>query len=200
MSDYVSNDMSGREPEELLRLWRQGNDAARDALFNKLYSQMERISGAILAGEGAVSLATGDLMSEAAIRLIQLDRMEWKDRAHFLAMAARVMRRVLIDRARARNANKRHHQPVTLITSMPGNVEQMIRVDELDKALVRLAAVDPDRAKIVELRYFGNLSLEETAEVVGMSVSSVTRNWRSSRAWLAANIEQMRDLGEAAED
>lgn len=197
MSEEQSGAMSDRDPDELLQLWRKGDEAARDELFNKLYAQMERISGAILSGEGAVSLATGDLLSEAAIRLIQLDKIEWQDRAHFLAMAARVMRRVLIDRARARKANKRFHQPVTLVTSLPGNVEQMIRVDELDKALVRLAAVDAERAQIVELRYFGNLSLEETAEVMDMSVSSVTRNWRSSRAWLAANIEQMRDLGDA---
>lgn len=186
-----------RSPEDLLKLWRSGDTVARDELFRQLYSQLERISGSILAAEGAISLATGDLIGEASIRLIQLDRIEWSDRAHFLAMAARVMRRVLIDRARARNANKRHHQPVTLITSMPGNIEQMIRCDELEKALVRLTAVDPERAQIVELRYFGNLSLEETAEVVGISVSSVTRKWRSSRAWLAANIEQVRDISSA---
>ncbi|MEO1028466.1 MAG: ECF-type sigma factor [Pseudomonadota bacterium] len=192
----MSDQAEQRTPEDLLKLWRQGDTDARDELFTKLYAQMERISGSILSAEGAISLATGDLVSEASIRLIQLDRMEFSDRAHFLAMAARCMRRVLIDRARSKNANKRHHQPVTLITSMPGNIEQMIRSDELEKALVRLNAVDEERAQIVELRYFGNLSLEETAEVVGTSVSSVTRKWRSSRAWLAANIEQVRNFGE----
>lgn len=191
----MSEETGNRTPEDLLVLWRKGDTAARDDLFTQLYAQMERISGSILSAEGAISLATGDLVSEASIRLIQLDRMEFSDRAHFLAMAARCMRRVLIDRARAKKADKRHHQPVTLITSVPGNIEQMIRSDELEKALVRLNAVDPERAQIVELRYFGNLSLEETAEVVGTSVSSVTRKWRSSRAWLAANIEQVREFG-----
>ena len=192
----MSDQADERSPEDLLKLWRRGDQEARDSLFKLLYAQLERISGSILSSEGAISLATGDLVSEASIRLIQLDRMEFSDRAHFLAMAARCMRRVLIDRARAKNAGKRHHQPVTLITSIPGNIEQMIRSDELEKALVRLHAVDPERAQIVELRYFGNLSLEETAEVVGTSVSSVTRKWRSSRAWLAANIEQVRSFGD----
>lgn len=148
------------------------------------------MSAAILNGEGPISLTSGDLVHEAAMRLVRLDRIDWQDRAHFLAMAARMMRRVLIDRARAKQADKRYHIPITLVTDFLGHGQESIRQDLLDKVLVRLKVADPDAAQIVELRYFGNLSIEETAEVVGISPSGVKRKWRAARAWLSAVLAQ----------
>lgn len=176
--------------EVLLAAWSEGDVRARDRVFKLLYDQLNNLSGAILNGERQISLSTGDLVHEAAIRLCKIDRMSWRDRAHFLAMAARMMRRVLIDRARAKNADKRRHHAITLITDFRDQVEQIVRHDELEKALVRLKAASPDSAYIVELRYYGNLSIEETAEVVGMSPSGVKRKWRSARAWLFSVLRQ----------
>ena len=99
------------------------------------------------------------------------------------------MRRILVDHARKKSADKRHHHKVTLTTRVAGGPERL-DLDHLDKALIRLAAIDPERAQIVELRYFGNMTLEEIAEVTGTSDSTVKRNWRTARAWLLDAMRQ----------
>ena len=117
------------------------------------------------------------------MRLLQLDQIDWADRSHFLALSARAMRRILIDHARKKKSDKRSHKKVTLLTRFEG-APQRLDLDALDKALIRLKAIDADKSTIVELRYFGGLSLAEIAEVLGTSESTVKRQWRVTRTWL----------------
>jgi len=183
------DDTSNNDPKALFQQWRDGDLAARDTLFNLLYSELGQISAALLRAERNASLAAGDLVNEAVIRLIQLERIDWQDKAHFLALSARAMRRVLIDHARRKNADRRQHQKVTLITSVGNGAPQRLELDALDKALIRLAVIDKQRAEIVELRYFGGLTLDEVADVLGISPATVKRSWRAARAWLLDAME-----------
>ena len=173
----------------LLKAWRGGSSAARDKLFEKLYNELRLVSAALLRNEGRVSLSTGDLVNDAAVRLIGLENIDWQNKAHFMALASRMMRRVLVDHARKKDANKRQHHKVTLVTNLNGNQTESINIQKLEHALVRLQAIDPVRAEIVEMRYYGGLSLEEIGVVVGMSASTIKRNWRASRAWLLGALE-----------
>ena len=177
------------EITDLLKAWRDGSYAARDELFNRLYNELRLLSAALLRGEGRVSLSTGDLVNDAAARLIVLDRIDWQDKAHFMALSARMMRRVLIDHARKKDAHKREHKKVTLITHLVGGNPETVNIQKLEHALLRLQAIDPVRAEIVEMRYYGGLSLVEIGVVVGMSPSTIKRNWRSSKAWLLCAME-----------
>lgn len=183
--------------QELLSAWRTGDEHARDTLFGLLYSELRQISAALIRAESNASLSTGDLVNEAVLRIVRMDQVDWADKAHFLALAARAMRRVLIDHARQKNADKRYHRRVTLITQLGGANADRIELDTLEKALIRLKIIDPDKAEIVELRYFGGLSLEEVALVQKSSSSSVKRSWRVARAWLLDNLNRSRqdDLG-----
>ncbi len=178
------DETSRDDPKTLFKQWRDGDIAARDTLFNLLYSELGQISAALLRTERNASLAAGDLVNEAVIRLIQLERIDWQDKAHFLALAARAMRRVLIDHARRKNADRRQHQKVTLVTNLGRNAPRHLELDALDKALIRLAVIDKQRAEIVELRYFGGLTLDEVADVLDISPATVKRSWRAARAWL----------------
>ena len=171
----------------LLRRWRDGDLKARDTLFECLYSELRQVSAGMLRAERNNSLSTDDLVNEAAIRLIQLDQINWTDKSHFLALSARAMRRILIDHARRKNSDKRRHQKVTLVTRIEG-APHRLDFDILEKSLIRLNAIDSQKADIVELRYFGGLSLPEIAEVTGTSESTVKRQWRVARAWLADAI------------
>ena len=180
------------EVRTLLHQWRAGDLRARDELFDRLYSELRIVSAALLRHEGRISLSTGDLVNEASTRLVGLDSIDWQDKAHFMALAARMMRRVLIDHVRKKDADKRHHQKVTLVTGVMGGPSDTIDIQALELALIRLHAIDPQRADIVEMRYYGGLSLEEIGVVIGMSPSSVKRNWRASRAWLLNAIEEAR--------
>nr|WP_321362480.1 ECF-type sigma factor [uncultured Hyphomonas sp.] len=172
------------ETKRLLDAWRDGDLAARDQLFTLLYSELNQVSAALLRAERNSSLATGDLVNEAVMRLIKLDQIEWADKTHFLALSARAMRRILIDNARRKQSDKRRHQKVTLVTRLPGVAADRVDFDVLEKALIRLAAIDKQKADIVELRYFGGMSHQEIAEVTGTSESTVKRGWRAARAWL----------------
>ena len=178
-----------REVAALLRAWRGGNARARDALFAQLYDELTLLSAAMLRSERHSSLATGDLVHDAAARLIGLERIDWQSKAHFMALAATMMRRVLIDDARRKGAGKRAHQRVTLITQVHGERSEALDLRRLEAALIRLAAIDPLRVQIVEMRYFVGMSLEDIAVVTGMSPSSIKRNWRASRAWLMQAME-----------
>ncbi len=171
------------ESKVLLQAWRAGDTDARDALFKLLYTELRQVSAALLRAESNSSLSTGDLVNEAALRLIRLDQIEWADKSHFLALSARAMRRVLIDHARKKKSDKRFHHKVTLVTRVEG-ASQRLDMDVLEKALIRLAIIDASKAEIVELRYFGGMSLHEIAEVMGSSESTVKRQWRVARAWL----------------
>lgn len=177
--------------KRLLKEWRDGSKIARDELFSRLYKELRLVSSALLRNEGRVSLSTGDLVNDAAARLIRLDNIDWQDKAHFMALSARMMRRVLVDHARKKDTDKRDHQKVTLVTHLMGGNSEAVNIQKLEHALLRLHAIDPVRADIVEMRYYGGLSLEEIGAVVGMSPSSIKRNWRASRAWLLSAMEDV---------
>jgi RNA polymerase sigma factor (TIGR02999 family) len=172
------------DSRDLLKAWQSGDTGAGDRLFVLLYSELRQISAAVLRGEGNASLSTGDLVNEAVLRLIKLERIEWTGKAHFLALAARAMRQVLVDHARKKKAGKRGHQRVTLITNVVNQLPQRIELDALEKALVRLSVIDKKKAEIVEMRYFGGLPIEDISKVTGDSESTVKRHWRVARAWL----------------
>lgn len=176
----------------LLGAWRGGDISARDQLFELLYTDLRQVSAALLRSESNASLSTGDLVNEAAIRLMQMDRIEWADKAHFLALSARAMRRVLIDHARKKNSNKRQHQKVTLISRFGASGVDRLELDVLEKALIRLSLIDAEKVEIVEMRYFGGMTLEDIAEVKNISLSTVKRNWRVARAWLLNALNEAR--------
>lgn len=167
---------------ELFHDWRGGDGAARDKLFAIFYKDLSQAAAAMLRNERTVSLSAGDLVHEVVIKLIQLRQIDWVDRAHFLALAARFMRRVLIDHVRAKRTDKREHCKVELTTRF----EEHRRFDlgKLDHALLRLAAVDAEIAEIVEMRYFGGMTTGDVADVLGCSEPTVKRRWAAARVWL----------------
>lgn len=168
--------------------WQDGDRAAGDALFSSLDSELRQIAAARLRSERHTSLSTGDLINEAVIRLSRLTVMEFHGRAHILALASRLMRRVLIDAARQRNALKRGATPVTLCTDAAA-WEMPIDLLQLDLALEELAELDPDRCQIVEMRFFGGMTTGDIAEVMGVSEPTVKRRWAATRAWLRDRLE-----------
>jgi len=181
-----------QDVQKLLHDWRDGDEHSRDRLFEKLYIELRKLSSSILRGEGYISLSTGDLVNEAVIRLVGLKYISWQDKAHFMALASRMMRRVLVEHARKKNANKREHKKVTLLTNNVGaNIERMDS-QLIEHALIRLQIIDKERAEIVEMRYYGGLSLKEIGEVTGKSPSTIKRNWHVSRTWIAQAIEDAR--------
>jgi len=164
-----------------------GDGAAADELLGLAYEQLRRLARRHLAGQQrGHSLQTTDLLDEAYLKLAHRPGSEWKGRAHFVAVASRAMRCVLVDHARRRGYAKRGHDPIRVSLpqgergSDPGSVE-VIAVHE---ALTRLAQVDSRKSQIVELRYFGGLCDEEIAEVIGLSTRTVKREWRWAKAWL----------------
>lgn len=171
---------------ELLIDWREGDGAARDAVIAALYSELTAIAARHLANERAGhELAPHALVHEAYLKLIDMNRLDWRNRAHFLAMAARVMREILIDEARRRQAAKRDGGlRITLSTALSSERDPATEALMLHGALERLAVIDPRRAELVELRYFGGLTIEETSEVMQMSPATVKRSWDVARGWL----------------
>jgi RNA polymerase sigma factor (TIGR02999 family) len=175
----------------LLREWSDGKREALDRLVPLLYENMRRLARQRLRGEGAhLSLNTTGLVHEAYLKLVDIRSARFRDRAHFLAMASRVMRRLLVDHARARSAAKRG-AGATLVEwsdDIAISDAQAESITELDGALERLEAIDARQSRILEQRYFGGLSLEETAEAVGVSLATVKRELRFARAWLAVQL------------
>jgi RNA polymerase sigma factor (TIGR02999 family) len=172
---------------DLLRAWGDGDVRARDRLMPFVYAELRRRAAAHLRRErlGHTLQATA-LVHEAYLRLIDQNRIGWRNRAQFLAIASQMMRRVLVDHARARRTAKRsgRWKRVTLDAIQRVNHPVSVDVLDLDDALVRLAALDERKSQIAELRFFGGLSLEETAEVLGVSRATAERDWQAARAWL----------------
>lgn len=166
----------------LLARWADGDRSARDALVEALHPQLAQIAAARLRAERGASLSTGDLINDAVIRLIGLNPGMINDRAHFIALASRLMRRILVDHARAKLTDKRRHQRVQLTTNVDG--EQRFDLNQLDSALIRLGAIDMQLAELVEMRYFGGMTLADVATVTGLSEPTVKRRWQAARAWL----------------
>ena len=182
----MSADREANELSQLLDAWTSGDPAARDQLVSIVYDELRRLAHRQMRREreGHV-LQTTALVNEACLRLLGLDRMQWRDRSHFFAMAATLMRRVLVDDARQRDRQKRGGQATMVaLDEQAVAPERSVDVIALDEALERLAALDARQAKVVELRFFGGLSVEETAGVLAVSPASVKRDWASAKLWL----------------
>ena len=171
----------------LLSELRGGDDSAVDQILPVVYDELKRIAHGLLVRErSGQTLSTTALVHEAYFRLVDQTRVEWQDRAHFCAVAATAMRRILVDIARRRQALKRggNQQPLSLDESRVGFDEQVSFVLSLDHALCRLAALDGRLCRVVECRFFGGLTEEETAEVLNISSRTVRRDWEKAKAWL----------------
>jgi RNA polymerase sigma factor (TIGR02999 family) len=178
---------------QLLQRWSEGERDALDQLVPLVYEHLRRVAHQRLRHEDASpSLNTTALVHEAYFKLVDLRRARFRDRAHFLAMASRLMRRLLIDHARARRAARRGGGAgaVELTEALAVSDGQADALTELDDALRRLEQVDARQSAILEQRFFGGLSLEETAEAVGVSLATVKRDLRFARAWLAAELSR----------
>ena len=173
--------------------WRQGDEHARDQLFAILHPQLRQIAARLLQRERADhTLEPNALVNELCLRLLGNQSVSYQDRAHFLAIAAQTMRRILIDHARAGLTGKRggEQQRVTL-SGVEGwaPVSGSEDILALDETLSKLETLDPRAARVVELRFFGGLQEDEVAAVLGVSVITVKRDWRAARAWLAGQLQ-----------
>jgi RNA polymerase sigma factor (TIGR02999 family) len=176
---------------ELLVLWRQGDAGARDRLMALVYDDLRRRAAAYLRRErSSHTLQPTALVHEAYLRLLDQDRVVWQNRTHFLAIAASMMRRVLVDHGRRQKAGKRGGAGtrVTLDESFAPVAPRGLDLLALDEALSELAALDEQQARIVELRAFGGLSVEETAEALEISPATVKRHWSFALAWLQRRL------------
>lgn len=174
-----------------LRAWRAGDQAAGERLMDALYRELHGMAKRRLARERAGgTLQTTALVHEAYLRMVDQRRVDWRDRGHFLALAATMMRRVLVDRARARRAGKRGggEAAVTLTGAEAAGFDPALEVLDVDRALARLAAAYPRPARVVELRFFGGLELAEIVEVLGVSERTIKRDWVFARSWLAREL------------
>jgi RNA polymerase sigma-70 factor, ECF subfamily len=179
----------------LLLAWRQGSRSALEALIPLVYGELRGVAHRQLRGERSDhTLQTADLVHEAYLRLVDSSRVQWQNRAHFLAVAAQLMRRVLVDAARARQAAKRGGGEAALPLNAELTIAGSPTVDvvALSDALDTLARVDPRRSQVVELRFFGGLTVEETAEVLGVSAETVMRDWKVAKAWLYSQLRGTR--------
>lgn len=167
----------------LMAEWQSGNATAGDSVIRDIHRELEAIAQAKLSQESRSSLSTGDLINEAMIRLSRLDRIKFNGRAHILALASRIMRQILVDQARRRNADKRYHTRVTLQTNI-AEWQMPVELLALDMHLGELREIDPQRADIVEMRFFGGMSLTDISTVLDISVATVKRRWQASRIWL----------------
>jgi RNA polymerase sigma factor (TIGR02999 family) len=181
---------SGTGITALLRSARVGDDGALDALFASVYDELRRLAHQVRAGSSGETLNTTALVHEAYMKLVPSGDLDWRDRGHFFGIAARAMRQVLVDAARRRRAQKRGggEAYITFDDQAAAEVVQMDQVVALDQALQRLALMDERQVRVVEHRFFAGLTAVETAEVMGLSLPTVERDWRSARAWLAREL------------
>lgn len=177
-------------PTTLLDAARQGDPQAFRALYEMVYEELRRLAGKLRQGRGADTLNTTALVHEAFVRLVPYEAAGWENRCHFFRTAAQAMRFVLVDYARKRKAAKRggHLVAVTFNEHVHAATVQAEGVLALHEALKQLETLDPRQAQIVECRYFAGLTIEDTAQALGISVATVKRDWRSARAWLAQSL------------
>ncbi len=183
----VDADQKGRDVTALLQAWSAGDPSAHDALMPLVYQELRRqAAGQLRRERRGQTLQPTALVNEAYLRLVDQQRAIWQNRAQFFAVASQMMRRILVDRARAHKMAKRSGQwtRVTLVESMKIASPVDVDVLDLDAALTRLAQFDLRKSQIAEHRFFSGLSLEEAAEVVGVSRATVERDWQAARAWL----------------
>ena len=188
--------MRNSSPEDitgLLLAWGGGDREALDRLMPLVYQELRRLARRQMRRERAGdTLQTTALVNEAYLRLVDYARVQARDRSHFLAIAAQAMRRILVERARSRSADKHGSgaQKVSLDEVADVSDERAAELVALDDALQAFAAIDPRKARLVELRYFGGLTIEETAEVLGVSTPTVERDWRTAKIWLHREISR----------
>jgi len=184
---------SPQEVTQLLWDWSQGDQAALDKLMPLVYAELKVMAKRYMGREGpAHTLQTTALINEAYLRLVDQPEKRWQNRAHFFGVAAQVMRHILVDYARARHNLKRggEAQAISLDEAAAVSQEGAAELVALDEALTALAALDRRQAQVVELRYFGGLSVEETAEVLGVSGDTVRRDWRLAKMWLLRELSK----------
>ena len=175
----------------LLRDWGRGDKSALDKLIPLVYKEFHRMAHQYMRRERAGNtIQTSALINEAYIRLVDYKKMRWQDRAHFFAVASQAMRRILVERARSRARGKRAAQKVSLEGVADLAAVQPAYIIALNDALTDLSAIAPRKSQIVELRYFGGLTIEETAEAIGVSPPTVQREWRTAKAWLYRAISE----------
>jgi RNA polymerase sigma factor (TIGR02999 family) len=178
-----------KQISQLLEAWSNGDKAALDELIPLVYEELKRLARYHMRRERAGhTLQTSALVNEAYLRLVDYRRMRWQDRAHFLGVAAQAMRRILIDHARKRQYSKRAGLKVSLDESSQMAEQKAGDLVALDDALMSLERLDPRKSRVVELRYFGGLNIEETAEALGLSPATVQREWKTARIWLHREI------------
>ena len=180
-------------PTELLRAWSQGDGSALDRLVPLVYEELHRLARRYMRQERSDhTLQATSLVNEAYLRLIDVNRVEWRDRAHFLAVAAQMMRRILVEFARNRRRQKRGggavHMSFDDVQELPDLKERDLVA--LSDALSALATFDARMGQVVELRFFGGLTVEETAEVLNVSPETVMRDWKTAKAWLLREIRR----------
>ena len=187
MPDERSPAENGGEVTELLNAWADGDKRALDELIPLVYGQIHRLARSTLRREGPDrKLQTTEVVNEAYLQLVRQRHVRWQNRAHFFGIAAQIMRRILTEHARRRKAAKRGAgvDPIPLEATAISADRDAVDFAELDEALHRLTALDPRQGQLVELRFFGGLSIEETAEVMKLSPATIKREWSSARAWL----------------
>jgi RNA polymerase sigma-70 factor, ECF subfamily len=181
------------QPTELLRAWNEGDESARERLIPVLYGELHRLARRYMRQERPDhTLQATALVHEAYLRLIDVNRVEWRNRTHFLALAAQMMRRILVESARSRHRQKRGGDVVLVALDDAHDVGQQKGADvaALSDALAALAAVDLRMSQVVELRFFGGLSVDETAEVLNVSPETVMRDWKTAKVWLLRELSQ----------
>jgi len=178
---------SAQEVTLLLRAWGDGSKEALNRLAPLVYRELHQIAGRLMARERPNhTLQTTALVNEAYVRLVDARQVSWQDRAHFFAICARAMRQILVDHARSRGSAKRGggEAAIELEEGLVAAASPEASLLELDEALKRLEALDPRKSQVVEMRYFGGLSVEETAEALNVSTETVRRDWKLAQAWL----------------
>ena len=179
----------------VLRRWSGGDERARQELVDRVYAELKQLARARFAGERVDhTMQPTALVHETYLKLVQGDQVSWQDRVHFIAVSARIMRQILVDSGRRRRAAKRQGGPgEALLLSSGQTEEEAIDVLALDQAMTRLEALDPQQARVVELRFFGGLTIEETAAAMDISVATVNRYWRAARTWLYLQLNPDRE-------
>jgi RNA polymerase sigma-70 factor, ECF subfamily len=189
----MANPTASQQVSKLLQAWSRGDEAALNQLLPLVHTELRRLARRYMFGERAGhTLQTTALVNEAYLRLLKAQQVNWQNRAHFLAVAAQLMRRILVDSARARGGQKRGGgvPKVTLDEAFLGPQAKGPDLVALDDALQTLSEIDPRKARVVELRFFGGLNVEETAEVLKVAPNTVLRDWKFAKMWLKHELSK----------
>lgn len=178
----------------ILHRWSSGEEAAREELVERIYPELRKMARSQMSGERAQhTLQPTALVHEAWMKLVRMDRITWQDRVHFIAVSARLMRQILVDRGRRRQAKKRElPDSPTMLPGHENDPREIVDILALDDALARLETLDAGQARLVELRYFGGLTIAEAAAAMDISVATANRYWRAARSWLYVELDPER--------